>query len=161
MTNDPSSWTDLIGESVHTSDDQDIGDIEAVSTNFLVVKKGLVSVRRYYIPLHRVEGWDGRVVWLRVSEEAVRKNYEINVAPDPYVYHYSSAPTVDPSTLVRRFQINMPKIPPRAKEDGPFLVSQGSPSREKKKEEHIFKCILCNTTFKSDDELSNHVQSAH
>ncbi|HET6807821.1 MAG TPA: hypothetical protein VFH28_02065 [Nitrososphaera sp.] len=39
MPNENSSWTDLIGESVHTSDDQDIGDIEAVSRNFIVVKK--------------------------------------------------------------------------------------------------------------------------
>jgi ribosomal 30S subunit maturation factor RimM len=44
VPNDPSSWTDLIGESVYTSDDQDIGDIEAVSRNFIVVKKGLVNV---------------------------------------------------------------------------------------------------------------------
>jgi hypothetical protein len=36
-----SSWTDLISESVHTRDDQDIGDIEAVSRNFIVVKKDL------------------------------------------------------------------------------------------------------------------------
>jgi hypothetical protein len=41
VPSDPSRWTDLIGESVHTSDDQDIGDIEAVGRNFIVVKRGL------------------------------------------------------------------------------------------------------------------------
>ena len=41
MPNEPSDWTDLINESVHTSDDQDIGSIEAVSRNFIVVKKDL------------------------------------------------------------------------------------------------------------------------
>ena len=41
MPSERSSWTDLISESVHTSDDQDIGDIEAVSRNFIVVKKDL------------------------------------------------------------------------------------------------------------------------
>lgn len=76
MPDEPSSWTDLIDESVHTSDDQDIGDIEAVSRNFIVVKKGLVNVRWYYIPLHRVEGWDGKVVWLKVPEHIVKANYE-------------------------------------------------------------------------------------
>jgi hypothetical protein len=104
VPDDSSSWTDLIGESVYTSDDQDIGDIEAVSRNFIVVKKGLVNVHRYYIPLHRVEGWDGNVVWLKTAEEAVKTDYERNVAPDPYKYHYSSTPTVDPSNVVRRFQ---------------------------------------------------------
>ena len=41
MPNEPSGWTDLINESVHTNDDPDIGNIEAVSRNFIVVKKDL------------------------------------------------------------------------------------------------------------------------
>jgi hypothetical protein len=152
-----SGWTNLINESVHTSDDQDIGDIEAVSRNFIVVKKGLVNIHRYYIPLHRVEGWDGKVVWLKIPEEEVKTKYERDAAPDPYNYHYSSAPTVDPANVVRRFQINMPKIPPRAQEDRPFLVSQGSTGQE----DQILLCNLCNATFRTDDELSSHVESSH
>ncbi len=157
MPDERSSWTDLISESVYTSDDQDVGDIEAVSRNFIVVKKGLVNVHRYYIPLHRVEGWDGKVVWLKIPEEAVKTNYERNAAPDPYNYHYSSAPTVDVSNVVRRFQINMPKIPPRAQEERPFLVSQESSGQE----ERVSVCNLCNAAFKTDDELSSHVESSH
>lgn len=157
MPDEPSSWTDLINESVHTSDDQDIGDIEAVSRNFIVVKKGLVNVHRYYIPLHRVEGWDGRVVWLKIPEDAVKANYEREAAPDPYNYHYSSAPTVGPSNVVRRFQVNMPKIPPRAHEEKPFLVSRESSGEV----EQVFLCNLCNATFKTDDELSSHIESTH
>jgi hypothetical protein len=157
VPDEPSSWTDLINKSVHTSDDQDIGDIEAVSRNFIVIKKGLVNVHRYYIPLHRVEGWDGKVVWLKIAEDAVKANYERNAAPDPYKYHYSSAPTVDPSNVVRRFQINMPKIPPRGQEEKPFLVSQESSGNE----ERAFLCNLCNTAFKTDDELSSHIESTH
>ena len=157
MPKEPSSWTDLISESVYTSDDQDIGDIEAVSRNFIVVKKGLVNIHRYYIPLHRVEGWDGKVVWIKIPEEEVKTNYERDAAPDPYNYHYSSAPTVDPANVVRRFQINMPKIPPRAQEDRPFLVSQGSTRQE----DQVLLCNLCNASFRTDDELSTHVESSH
>jgi hypothetical protein len=157
VPSDPSSWTDLIGESVYSSDDQDMGDIEAVSRNFIVVKKGLVKIHRYYIPLHRVEGWDGKVVWLKTAEEAVKRDYERDVVPDPYNYHYSSAPTVDPSNVVSRFQINIPKIPPRALDERPFVVSQESSGRE----ESVFLCNLCNASFKTDDELSRHVESNH
>jgi hypothetical protein len=82
VTNEPSSWTDLINESVHTSDDQDIGDIEAVSRNFIVVKKGLVNIHRYYIPLHRVEGWDGKVVWLKIPKGSVKTNFERDARPE-------------------------------------------------------------------------------
>jgi hypothetical protein len=31
------SWVDLIGESVHTSDDVDIGDVDALSRDFVVI----------------------------------------------------------------------------------------------------------------------------
>jgi hypothetical protein len=31
-----SGWTDIINESVHTSDDQDIGDVEAVNREILL-----------------------------------------------------------------------------------------------------------------------------
>jgi hypothetical protein len=157
VPSDPSNWTDLIDESEYSSDDQDMGDIEAVSRNFIVVKKGLVNIHRYYIPLHRVEGWDGKAVWLKTAEEAVKRDYERDVAPDPYNYHYSSAPTVDPSNVVSRFQINIPKIPPRALDERPFVVSQESSGRE----ESVFLCNLCNASFKTDDELSRHVESNH
>jgi hypothetical protein len=157
VPSDRSSWTDLIGETVHTSDDQDIGDIEAVSRNFVVVKKGIVNVHRYYIPLHRVEGWDGRVVWLKIPEEAVKANYEREQAPDPYIYHYSSAPTVDAADIVRRFQINMPQIPPKAQEERPFVVSQEASAQQ----ERALVCNLCSAAFESDDELSRHVESSH
>lgn len=53
---DPTGWTDLIRESIHMSKDQDIGDIEAINSNHIVVKGGLVDVHRYYVPLNRVEG---------------------------------------------------------------------------------------------------------
>ena len=70
------SWIDLINESVHTSDDVDIGDIDAVSRDFIVVKRGFVNIHYYYIPIGKVEGWDGHVLWLKVPEEYVKKNYE-------------------------------------------------------------------------------------
>jgi hypothetical protein len=36
-------WISLINESVHTYDDIDIGDIYAVSRNFIVIKRGFVK----------------------------------------------------------------------------------------------------------------------
>src|SRR3712207_7088920 len=49
------SWIDLINESVHTSDDVDIGDIDAVSRDFIVVKRGFVNIHYYYVPIRSEE----------------------------------------------------------------------------------------------------------
>jgi hypothetical protein len=56
-SSEPKPWR-IIDESVHTSDDHDIGSAHAVSRHFLVVKRGIVHVHYYYIPVNRNEGWD-------------------------------------------------------------------------------------------------------
>jgi hypothetical protein len=40
-------WIDLIDEPVHTIDDIDIGDIDAVSRDFIVVKRGRCNYENY------------------------------------------------------------------------------------------------------------------
>jgi hypothetical protein len=52
-TPQPKSWIELINESVHTADDIDIGDIDAISRDF--IKRGFVNVYHYYIPITKVE----------------------------------------------------------------------------------------------------------
>src|SRR5207249_5071479 len=86
------SWTALINESVHTTDDADIGDIEAVSRGIIVVKRDFVNVHRYYIPISQVEGWDGNVLWLKISESQVKANYERDKIPDPTKYYIKDYP---------------------------------------------------------------------
>lgn len=152
MTEKPASWRDLIGESVHASDDQDIGDIEAVNRDFIVVKRGLVSVRRYYVPMSRVEGWDGNVVWLKIPEDQIKGNYERDVTPDPHQYHYSNAPVAADSDYPRKRTTIIPKIPPKYEEERPFVIAP-----ERQEEPRVFRCDLCGLTFRSEDDLSNHI----
>lgn len=80
------TWIGLIDESVHTSDDEDIGDIDAVNQDFVVVKRGFVNIHYYYIPISKVEGWDGHVLWLKITEKEVKRNYERDLIPDPTRY---------------------------------------------------------------------------
>ena len=74
---------DLIQESVHTSDDADIGDIKAISKEMIVVKRGIKDIHYYYIPVNKVEGWDKNIVWLTVTEKEVKNKYENNKEPIP------------------------------------------------------------------------------
>jgi hypothetical protein len=81
------SLTDLTQESVHTSDDKDIGDIEATNKEVIVVKRGVSNIHYYYIPIDRVEGWDEHVVRLNITEQEVKDKYEKNLEPDPSKYY--------------------------------------------------------------------------
>jgi precorrin isomerase len=40
-------WEDMIDQSVHTTDDVDIGDIDALSRDFIVAKRGYLNEHYY------------------------------------------------------------------------------------------------------------------
>ncbi len=155
------TWSDVLNESVHTSDDQDIGDIEAVSRNFVVVKRGFVNIHRYYIPIDKVEGWDGNVIWLKITEEEVKKNYErSNISPNPLRYNLKDQPPVySGATYPELFLIPAPypkELPPDEKE----TIGETTPTTTSSEAERK-KCDLCNEYLQSEDELSQHVRAQH
>src|ERR671939_1219060 len=81
------SVLDLTQEPVHTNDNKDLGDIEAINKDSIVVKRGFKDVHYYYIPISKVEGWDGHVVWLKISETEVINSYERDEQPDRLTYY--------------------------------------------------------------------------
>lgn len=54
---------------------------QSVSRDLIVVKRGFVNVHYYNIPIGKVEGWDGSVLWLKVPEEYVKRSYERDMVP--------------------------------------------------------------------------------
>jgi hypothetical protein len=145
-------WEDMIDQSVHTTDDIDIGDIDALSRDFIVVKRGYLNEHYYYIPTTKVEGWDGEVLWLKIKEDEVKSKYERQIVPDPSRYYikgdYSEYSTTFPE---------LKTIPPRYEKPSrkaAAIIPPGDPNRQ-------YGCALCEKLFKTQDELSNHVATAH
>lgn len=140
-------WIDLINESVHTSDDVDIGDIDAVSRDFVVVKRGFVNVHYYYVPMNKVEGWDGHVLWLKITEDEVKNKYERDAVPDPSRYFVKDYPGYTAAYP------DLTMIIPRYTAPIYASVSPEQPL--------IFRCDLCNAPFRTEDELTAHVTANH
>lgn len=145
------NWADLLNESVHTSDDQDIGDVEAVNRDFVVVKRGFVNIHRYFIPADKIEGWDGNVLWLKITEEEVKRKYQnddAKIEPSRYLtkdyanyYRYGVYPAIG-------------WIPIRyAEPTYPVPTTMNEPV--------AYKCDLCGITFKDDSELKQHIKTTH
>jgi hypothetical protein len=150
------TWIGLIDESVHTSDDVDIGDIEAVSRDFIVVKRGFVNVHYYYIPISKVEGWDGHVLWLKITEEEVIRNYERDLIPDPTRYYVKDDPVYTTAYYPELTMIPSRYIRPSI---GTVTSAKTIPGSNVPR---IYKCDICgNSEFKTEDELSYHVRTAH
>lgn len=148
-------FVDLVNESVHTSDDIDIGDIEAVNNNFVVIKRGFVNIHYYYIPISLVEGWDGKVLWLKVTSAEVEKNYERKTEPDPDRYYVKDYPYYTPDYYPVSYNPILPIIPSRY-----FIPASYTSIKEKRKLTPI-QCDLCLENFNSDDDLRDHVLKEH
>ena len=154
--NEKTEWKDLLNESVHTTDDVDIGDIYAVGKNFVVVMRGLINIHYYYIPISKVEGWDGKVLWLKITEKQVRDNYERNILPDPKQYYIKSYPDYDTSYV--GYFYSVPMIPPKyADQTQTQYIKETTPQENVPM---IYKCDLCNEVFNSEDELDKHIDVA-
>lgn len=81
------SVMDLTKQSVYVRKrkGKEIGEIEATNKDTIVVKKGKRGGKYYYIPIDRVEGWDGHVVSLTITEDEA-KQFEKKDKPDRSVY---------------------------------------------------------------------------
>lgn len=143
-------WIELINESVHTTDDIDIGDIDAVSRDFIVVKRGYVNIHYYYIPISKVEGWDGHVLWLKIKEDEVKRNYQIDIVPDPSRYYVKDYPYYNAA-----FYPKVIIIQPRYKR--PVYTTPPAPETPR-----TYICDLCKVaTFSDEEELSKHIAEQH
>ena len=153
VVQEKTNWKGLINESVHTKDDEDIGDIEAVNRDFVVVKKGFKNVHYYYIPTDQVEGWDRNVLWLNVTKDEVVQNYERQTPPNPSKY-YTHARTTIQSTPYDEVKLPELRI---------LQTRYAEPTTADFKTEapDIHRCDLCLTTYGTEDKLSNHVVGEH
>ncbi|MGD9673434.1 MAG: C2H2-type zinc finger protein [Candidatus Nitrosocosmicus sp.] len=156
MTSKLYKLIELVNESVHTKDDVDIGDIEAVNDNFLVIKRGFVNIHYYYIPISKIEGWDGNVLWLKIREDEVLKKYERDIEPDPYSYYVKSYPYYTPEyrTTIGYSPI-APFIPVR------YAIPASYTPTVNEEVSKIIQCDLCGKRFTAKDELSKHIQTEH
>lgn len=144
---------DVTNESVHTSDDIDIGDIEAINRDFVVVKRGYIHVHYYYIPMNKVEGWDGHVVWLKITENEVKRNYERSTPPNPVKYYMHARSTIQSPPF------DITKLPElRILQE---RYAEPTTPEFKAEEPNTFSCDLCNGSYTAEDLLSSHVTEQH
>jgi hypothetical protein len=76
-------WEEVIHKRVKTTDNVDIGDIELVGNEFIVVRQGEVKIRRYYIPKSYITNYDGSSVYVATPSGLVSAKFERETEPTP------------------------------------------------------------------------------
>ena len=76
------SWDKAIDKKVKSTDDKDLGKVEAITNDYIQVKEGLISKNYYYIPKYYLTGYDGDNLWVSLTKDEVKTRFERENAPD-------------------------------------------------------------------------------
>jgi hypothetical protein len=75
------TWKTINGKKVKSKDGKDIGEIKKISENHLLLEHGRVHKHRFWIPKYVTDAFDGKILWLMLSEEEVRGRYQYGIEP--------------------------------------------------------------------------------
>jgi len=78
-------WSDIIRKEARGTNDEDLGEVQEVGENYILVQRGLINKDKFYIPKDMVESYDGDVLRFSVSEEDAKSRFLGDSAPPPAI----------------------------------------------------------------------------
>jgi hypothetical protein len=76
-------WEEVIHKHVRTTDNVDIGDIDRVGNEYIVVREGVAKVHLYYIPKKYINNYDGSSLWINAPSGLISAKFERETEPTP------------------------------------------------------------------------------
>lgn len=108
------SWDKAIGKKVRSSDDHDLGKIQSITKEYIQTKDGTVSKKYYYIPKYYISGYDGDHIWVSITKDQAKAEFEGENAPN--ITSWDTPSYTERRTLVMRnnpdFESNIPLYTP-------------------------------------------------
>ena len=74
-------WEDVIHKHVMTADNVDMGDVDRIGNEFIVVREGVANIHMYYIPKQYITSYDGSSIWIDVPSGLVSAKFERDDEP--------------------------------------------------------------------------------
>ena len=74
-------WEEIIHKHVRSSDNIDIGDVDKVGNEFIVVREGVVTTHMYYIPKQYINRYDGSSLWINEPSALISGKFERKEEP--------------------------------------------------------------------------------
>jgi hypothetical protein len=63
------NWNDVIKKEVRGTNDEDLGEVQEVKDNYVLVQRGIIKKEIFYIPKDQAESYDGNVLKFKFSEQ--------------------------------------------------------------------------------------------
>jgi stress response protein YsnF len=62
-------WNETIKKEARGINDEDLGEVQEVQGNYILVQKGIINKEKFYIPKDQAESYDGDILRFRFSEQ--------------------------------------------------------------------------------------------
>src|SRR6187200_3281851 len=69
MSSNDIDWNEVIKKEARGNNDEDLGEVQDIEGNYVLVQKGLINKEKFYIPKDQAESYDGDVLSFRISEQ--------------------------------------------------------------------------------------------
>ena len=74
-------WNDVTKKEARGSDDEDLGEVQEVGPNYVLVQKGMINKEKFYIPKDMADSYDGDVLHFRISKDDAKSRYMTDSPP--------------------------------------------------------------------------------
>lgn len=86
-------WTDTIKKEARgRTDDDDLGEVQAIGDTHILTEKGLLDKVYFYIPKELAEDYDGHTLRFRITEDEAKSNFLMDKPPTIQGYSLSTFP---------------------------------------------------------------------
>jgi uncharacterized protein (TIGR02271 family) len=88
-------WNDVIKKEARGINDADFGEVQELTSGFVITQKGLIDVQVFGIPKERVESYDGSVLRFNVSEDEAFSKYREGGEDNAEMHSQEEVSTID------------------------------------------------------------------
>jgi uncharacterized protein (TIGR02271 family) len=68
-------WKDIIKKEARGINNEDLGEVQEVTQDYVLVEKGVINKEKFYIPRDLAVGYNGTILIFSISEEEAKKRY--------------------------------------------------------------------------------------
>ena len=75
------NWSEVVKKEARGQNGEDLGEVQDVGDTYVLVQRGIINKDKFYLPKYLVEGYDGKVLWFKVTEEEAKATFIRDEAP--------------------------------------------------------------------------------
>ena len=76
MNSSDIDWNDVIKKEARGINDEDLGEVQEVQSNYVLIQRGIINKEQFYLPKDQAESYDGTVLNFRISKSDLKSRYK-------------------------------------------------------------------------------------